>query len=87
MPVAPIDPPPIESPDRLLKPFEQRQQATLFFQHFSGVMLGINDLRNTAAEIGSFDTAALVETMFADKLIPDAWRIRNASSKKSATAS
>src|ERR1019366_5833869 len=41
-----------------------------FFQHFSGVM---NNADN-AGEMGSFDAAKLLEALYEQKLIPDAWR-------------
>ena len=63
-------PPVADVPDRILTAAEQKQQAKVFFEYFSGVMR----LQNNAAETGAFDATRLLDAMFNQKLIPIAWR-------------
>ena len=58
-------------PDRMLNADEQREQAKTFFDHFSAVMRN----QNLAGESAAFDGDRLVDTMFDEKLIPNAWRV------------
>lgn len=62
-------PPPVDVPDRMLTPEEQRQHAKTFFDHFASIML--NPI-NQAGEMAAFDAARLVDTAFEKQFLPAA---------------